>query len=36
MRVFDYSNIDEKLYDKELVRLLTELHELFHQTRFGI
>ncbi len=27
MRDFDYSNIEEKLYDKEIVGLLTELHE---------
>jgi Fic family protein len=27
MREFDYSNIDEKLFDKEIIRLLTELHE---------
>lgn len=27
MRKFDYSNIDEQLFDKEIIRLLTELHE---------
>ncbi len=27
MRAFDYDNMDEKLYDMEVVRLLTELHE---------
>lgn len=27
MRVFNYANIDEKLFDKEIIRLLTELHE---------
>lgn len=27
MREFNYSNIDEQLFDKEIIRLLTELHE---------
>lgn len=27
MRTFDYFNIDEQLFDKEIIRLLTELHE---------
>lgn len=27
MKEFNYSNIDEQLFDKEIIRLLTELHE---------
>ena len=27
MRTFDYDNIDEKLFDKEIIGLLIELHE---------
>ena len=27
MRLFDYNNIDEKFFDKEIIKLLTELHE---------
>ena len=27
MREFNYGNIDEQLFDKEIIRLLTELHE---------
>jgi len=27
MRAFNYTNIDEQLFDKEIISLLTELHE---------